>query len=113
MYVKPPVFVAAYHCSVISVPSLLEPIGLSNNLGSSYLGNLQSVTVQLAVVILVMLVATLIMFLSLLKRFATLYIQILLGYVYIFDVVKGNTNSVGEYAREIAAGIITFFVQML
>lgn len=53
------------------------------------------------------------MFFQLMKRFGIFFIQVVLGYFYIADVVKGNQGGAGEWLRDIVAGTLTFFLQML
>lgn len=47
------------------------------------------------------------------KRCGVLLLQIVTGYFYSFDLASGNSGVLGEWVRDIAAGCVTFSLQMI
>jgi len=65
------------------------------------------------ILLIVIAIVSVIVMLAALSRYAVLYIQILTGYLYVFDVGRGNTNAIGEWGKDVLAGCITFGMQFI
>ncbi len=81
---------------------------LWENSGSAFGADLLSVIVCIGI-----LVVSIMMLWRALKRFGVLYIQIFMGYLYIFDVIRGNRNAIGEWGRDVLGGCLTYVFQVM
>lgn len=81
---------------------------LWQNSGSAFGADLMSVIVCIGI-----LVVSAMMLWRALKRFGVLYIQIFMGYLYIFDVIRGNRNAIGEWGRDVLGGCLTYVFQVM
>lgn len=63
------------------------------------------------IVTLTICIVSVMMLVRIFRRFAIMYIQILTGYLYVYDLAKGN-NVLGEWGRDVIAGFITFHLEL-
>ena len=59
-----------------------------------------------------LVVVTVIMLFRVMKRACTVFLQVVVGYLYAYDLVKGN-DVLTEWCRDVLAGYITFAFQLL
>ncbi len=88
----------------------LIPQNPSFSITAALLGR-ANVTGNLLLVIVV-LVIVLIMFFRVMKRVCVIFLQIVLGYLYAYDIAKGD-NMIGEWAKDVLAGYLSYFFQMM
>ncbi len=70
-------------------------------------------SILFAVVFAVMSIATVLMIFHVFKQYITLYVQVLTGYLYVYDIASGNDNVIGEWGRDVVSGRLTFGLQLM
>lgn len=64
-------------------------------------------------IVIVAIVCTIIMLLTILRQYVILLVQILTGYLYVFDVAAGNSNAIAEWGRDMIGARIAFSLQLV
>lgn len=89
----------------VTLPQL--PTGLGAILdGIKEAGNLSLISI-------IMLIMTIVVFFQILTLYGMLYIQIVTGYLYIADVMRGDQSAIIEWTRDVASTGITFMLEYI
>ena len=70
-------------------------------------------SILFAIIFTIMLISSILILFHTLKQYVTLYVQVLTGYLYVYDVASGNSNAIGEWGRDVITGRITFGLQLI
>jgi hypothetical protein len=62
---------------------------------------------------IIMLVVTIVIFFQLLTLYGMYYVQIVTGYFYITDIMRGDQSAITEWAKDVAASGITFMLEYI
>lgn len=100
----------------ITPPSITPTNGLGGVLSlfgtvGQWLGQMSQGAIVQFFVFVVTLVVSIAMFFQLLKMFATFYIQIVSGYLYIGEVMMGDGSALLMWFRDILASCVTFALE--
>ncbi len=66
-----------------------------------------------SIIFIIMLIVSVLMVFHLFKQYVVIYVQVLTGYLYVFDVAAGNDGAIGEWGRDVISGRLTFGLQLL
>lgn len=116
-------FIKAYGLLIFCRPIILLMFEGTNTLANTMVSGIQvsvnftvagqilTVAPMYTIGLIVTLVCTISVLLQILRQYMVIYIQVLTGYLYIYDVAAGNDQALGEWARDVLSGRITFALQ--
>lgn len=75
--------------------------------------NLTVMSLFEVITVIIAIVCTVVMILAILRQYVIILVQILTGYLYVFDVAEGNIGGIGEWARDVIGARISFALQLI